>query len=297
MILALTASAASAAPTPVSSCGTLDSPGAYALSSDLATFDASCIDIAASDVRLDLAGHAITCTGAGFAGSCQTAAFGPTGVTVASGRSGVAVIGPGRLSGFDNGVAVFDSDALVKGVTVAGPLPCDPASCERPVSNAILVRGRSSVNVSGNEVSGYQRGVRLFITDCAGTCVVNGNRAYDNSCNGIALEEATGFTVTRNIVFANGSDACFPTAGIGLAQASGNLIANNDVSRNHVFGLGVAPETNGNAFVNNTALDNALADLRAFPGTSNFWNDNNRCETESGRCPRASATQGNRDGE
>jgi hypothetical protein len=45
------APAASAAPTLVSSCQTLASPGSYALSTDLAAVDATCIEITASDVQ------------------------------------------------------------------------------------------------------------------------------------------------------------------------------------------------------------------------------------------------------
>jgi hypothetical protein len=63
--------AASASPIGVSSCQTLASPGAYALTSDVTAVDSTCIDITASDVTLDLAGHTMTCTGSGFEGSCQ----------------------------------------------------------------------------------------------------------------------------------------------------------------------------------------------------------------------------------
>src|SRR5688572_11930746 len=61
--LALMAPAAAAAAAPVSSCQTIAGPGAYALTADLATVDATCIEITASDVKLDLAGHTIACTG------------------------------------------------------------------------------------------------------------------------------------------------------------------------------------------------------------------------------------------
>jgi hypothetical protein len=70
----LVAPPASAAPTPVGSCQTLDSPGLYALKADLAAVDSTCIEITASDVTLDLTGHTMTCTGSGFASSCQVAA-------------------------------------------------------------------------------------------------------------------------------------------------------------------------------------------------------------------------------
>jgi len=57
--LAALAPAAAADLTPVASCQALDSPGDYTLTADLTAVDATCIEITASDVTLDLAGHTI----------------------------------------------------------------------------------------------------------------------------------------------------------------------------------------------------------------------------------------------
>jgi parallel beta-helix repeat protein len=78
-----------------------------------------------------------------------------------------------------------------------------------------------------------------------------------------------------------GIDSAHP----GLDESSDNVIANNNASDNSAFGIGVAPDTNGNTFIANTARRNAFVDLRAFDGTENLWNDNNRCNTESGAVP------------
>jgi len=284
--LALMAPAASAAPAPVSTCQTLGAPGAYALTADIAVVDASCISITASDVRLDLAGHTISCTGSGFSGSCQVDAFGSTGVLVASSVSDVSVMGPGTIAGFDNGVVIQDSNALVQGITVTGPGGCDPASCSRPISNGIMAIGLSGVNLLGNDVSNYALGLRLLSVQCPGgaaACVLIGNTAQDNNCLGIQLSNSTGYTLTQNVARGNGSTPCFPTAGIGLG--TGNTVTNNDSSNNFGFGIAAGPGQNGNIIVNNTARGNTVADLRAFPGTSNIWNDNNRCNTQSGAVP------------
>jgi len=55
--LAALAPAATADVTPVASCQALDSPRAYTLTADLTAVDATCIEITASDVTLNLAGH------------------------------------------------------------------------------------------------------------------------------------------------------------------------------------------------------------------------------------------------
>src|SRR4029453_2469910 len=100
-------------------------PGAYALAADIAVDDVTCIEITASNVTLDLAGHALSCTGSGFAGSCQVPEFASRGVSVAPELTGITGKGPGTIMGFDNGVVVEGSNAYVKGLTIAGP-PCDP---------------------------------------------------------------------------------------------------------------------------------------------------------------------------
>ena len=59
---------ASAAPETVSSCGTIDQPGQYVLTSDLSASGEDCLDVTASDVTLDGNGHTI----AGGGGSAKT---------------------------------------------------------------------------------------------------------------------------------------------------------------------------------------------------------------------------------
>src|SRR4029453_157874 len=97
--------------------------GAYALAADIAVVDTTCIEITASNVTLDLAGHTLSCTGSGFAGSCQGPEFTSRGVTIAPQLTGITLKGPGTIPGFDNGVVITGSNAHVKGLTIAGP-PC-----------------------------------------------------------------------------------------------------------------------------------------------------------------------------
>jgi parallel beta-helix repeat protein len=149
------------------------------------------------------------------------------------------------------------------------------------------------VTLSQNQVNNHARGISLLGAQCTGAagCVLNDNRLRDNFgqnvCLGIQLAEVTGYTMIGNVAVSNGGPpACFPSAGIALADgSSGNVATRNDSSHNRGFGIAVGPETSGNLFTNNTALTNTVADLRAFPGTENRWLDNNRCNTESGVVP------------
>lgn len=315
--LAIAAGAPAATPMPVSSCQTLSAPGAYTLTTDLAASDATCIEITASDVKLDLAGHTMTCTGSGFAGSCQVTAFTSHGVYIPRDLhlTDVVVKGPGTITGFDNGVTIVGSDALVKGLTISGPA-CDPSDCDRPLSNGIAIPGTligdptqgivdlgpANVTLSGNRVSNYARGISLIGSQCTGAagCVLNDNVVQDNfgqiACLGIFIDAVTGYTITGTVATSNGlfPAACFPPAGgISLAEGStGNVVTRNDASNNRGFGITVGPGTDGNLFTNNTARGNTLADLRAFPGTNNTWLDNNRCNTESGAVPSSVCNPG-----
>src|SRR5215203_3562566 len=85
----------------------------------------------------------MTCTGSGFEGSCQVpGAFTAHGVYVPPdlNLTGVVVKGPGTTKGFDNGVSIVGSDALVKGITITGPA-CDPERL-RPAAQQRDRRGR-----------------------------------------------------------------------------------------------------------------------------------------------------------
>lgn len=294
VVLALMAPMTWAAPISVSSCQTLGAAGAYELTADVAAVDATCLEITASDVKLDLAGHTISCTGSGFGGSCQVpAAAVNVGVVIAPNLTGVAVMGPGTISGFDTGVAIRDSNALIVGITFTGP-PCDPAACSRPFSTGIIALGRSAVNLSRNDVSNHAFGLRIDGVECAGdaaACVLSRNTVHDNSCQGILLVATTGYTLTRNVARSNGVIACFPRGGITLVFGStANTVTSNNSSANGGFGIRtgfgnrIGPDTSGNHILNNTARGNTLGDLSEVDG-ANSWNDNNRCNTENGTVP------------
>jgi mannose-6-phosphate isomerase-like protein (cupin superfamily) len=297
-------SVAFAAPKSVASCQALDQPGTYELAADVSTIDTTCIEITASDVQLDLAGHTMSCAGSGFAGSCQVAAFGvAAGVEVVPGLTGVKVRGPGLITGFDDGVEIVGSDVQVKDLTITGPV-CASSDCSRPVSQGLIVLGRLvdgipqsgpvDVSLSGNSISGFARGIGLLGTQCPlgdSECVLSGNQVEGSTgeqiCIGINLAATTGYTLVRNVARANGSPPpCFPPTGITLnAGSTNNTVAKNDSSNNNGFGISAGPGTSGNTFVNNTARANAMIDLQGFPGTTNLWSDNNRCNTGGGAVP------------
>jgi parallel beta-helix repeat protein len=301
--VALLPSFASAAPTPVSGCRTLDTAGTYALATDISVADTTCIEIVASNVTFDLAGHTLSCTGSGFAGSCQVPEFASRGVSVAPGLTGITLTGPGTISGFDNGIVISASNVHISRLAITAPA-CGATDCSRPTSHGILGLETLGFNLFGNSVRNYFYGLRLIGARCTGTdagCVINDNTVRDSTHWGILVDESTGYTVTQNVVRSNGTIAMFELShagGIALGNGGvGQTIARNDASDNIGWGIGLAPTANDNVIVKNTARGNQAggarsgigdfeaADLLAFPGTTNTWNDNNRCHVEGGAVP------------
>ena len=223
-------------------------PGAYALSADLAAVDETCVEITASDVQLDLAGHTMSCTGSGFAGSCQVPAFDTgKGIRIVPGLTYVEVKGPSVITGFDNGVEIESSDGQINGLTITGPA-CEPEGCSRPNSEGIIALGRVvdgvaqsgpvDVTLLGNSVSGYARGIGLLGAECrAGSseCVLNGNRIEGSTgaqtCSAINLFATVGYTVVRNVARGNGSPPASPAAGSYLGPGAPETPSSRTIPR------------------------------------------------------------------
>lgn len=285
--------------TSVTSCGPISAPGAYQVNADITSVFMTCIQITASDVTLFLNQHTISCVGP-FLGSCQVFGPGPIGIDVGTGVTGVAVMGPGVVTGFDTGIHVSSSNALIKRVEVTGPECLSPFTCLRPDSVGIEVEGVSGVNLLQNTVHNFADGIHLDDVTCPGgsaSCVLNDNASFDNfsipiPCHGITLNHTTGYTLTRNIAHNNGENG-FENAGIYVVNGStGNTITNNNSSNNLGFGIAASGAgTSGNNFVNNVALGNTFipgvyGDLGEVDGAGpNMWNNNNTCNTEVGTVP------------
>ena len=294
-------------PTPLAACGPITASGNFQVIGPITSAAATCFTITASGVTLDLNGKTLSCTNPlGFSGSCQVFGHGPIGIDIGPGVTDVAVRGPGTISGFDTGIRVASSNALVKAVTVTapgGPGVCTPGACPRPDSIGIEVTGASGVNLLGNNVSHFADGIEMIGVTCPGglaSCVLNANAVHDNfsdpiACHGITLLRTAGYTLTRNTVFANGENG-FQNAGIYLVGpgTTGNTVTNNNSSNNLGFGIAASgvfgTPVSENNIVNNIAKGNTAvfgyADLGEVSGAGpNTWNKNNVCNTEVGTVP------------
>jgi hypothetical protein len=169
---------AAAAPTPISACGSIKSPGSYILDRDLTAGAGNCIEIMADRVTLDLNGHTITGFGHGIG----------TGIVNVGNVSG-SVVRNGTVANFENGVYLSASGTGYASAIVEKIRVLDTATW------GIYVKGGAILD------SLVSRGGYHGIAGGRGT-LIRGNVVTEAKNYGIYAEH--GSTVTGNILYANG---------------------------------------------------------------------------------------------
>jgi parallel beta-helix repeat protein len=244
LALVATPTVAQAKPSAAIACGAVLT-SSIVLTRDLTNCPGDGLVVGADGITVDLGGHAVSGDGAQGTSSIDA------GVRV-TGRHGVTVRN-GKVSAFDRGVAVTDSDHVrVERITGSG----------MPRSGILLVNSTYSV-ITGNSLSGNDGGVYLW-TDSSHN-LVTGNHAWGNE-QGITVDGARDNTVAANLVERN--------AGNIILIGDRNLITGNAV-KNAVgcgdeCGYGISLESgSGNRIVSNLVSGNLLDGIRI----SNFFPD------------------------
>jgi len=214
----------------VTVCGqNLNLAGQYVLDNDLDCSGtlASGVDITASNVVLDLAGHTIAST------DCDlTKDMG--GIFVHGGLSGVKIDG-GRVQGFNDGIVINLSTSQVSGMTVTG-------AC---VFGIAISGPNNRVDTSVVSLSGADG---IGIGSASGTHIVF-NDISDNARVGVDISNfSNGNFVENNIINRNGIGAG-EQGGVAIFNGTNNLVANNAVNNNF---NGIEVESPGNTVRNNT---------------------------------------------
>jgi parallel beta-helix repeat protein len=116
--------------------------------------------------------------------------------------------------------------------------------------------------------------------------IIEHNKAFGFSLDGVSLNRTTGATVRHNQLDLN-------RHGVRLQDADGSTITNNDARRNRGDGLRAEQQSTGNTLRHNIVLDNLEHDCHddtvgpGTAGTANFWIDNKgRTENRPGLCIR-----------
>ena len=259
-ILCLAASPASEslaqAPTPISACGTISTPGNYMLTADLQT-GGHCFVIAASSVGIDLNNHTIS--GAGTSGS--------SAITDGGVDEGPLVIVNGKIKGFYDGILLYGSSHvtidkvdssgnLEDGIYIVGGLnTVTNTTVSNNGGDGLRVRGAtnliSKVTATGNKTDGIlSEGGSTLVTDCTATS------------NGSGIEADGGSNFLTNLkVMRNGS-------GIDAFGGSNSLI-NSVVTHNSGHGFSSADDHN--VVDGSNVSDNGNVGI-LLPGSNNLVN-------------------------
>ena len=274
-----TIAAALAAPIsvdPANGCGqTLGAPGEYVLEGDLACSGAvSGIIINSSNVVLHLAGHTIsnaTCDlNVTFAGVYVSG----------SGVTGVQIDG-GTIVGFNDGIILFASSSLVKGITVADACTFGIALAgqDNRLETNIVTGNRidgiglaqaTRTSVSSNDISGNGR-LGVGISNFSNDNVVQDNVMHGNGTlegGAVAVFNGTNNTIRRNAANNN-------VNGIAI-DSPGNIVLDNTVNGSDQTGIAISAIGNASVVRRNTVLGSGVADLSDGSAGcgGNVWRNN-----------------------
>jgi len=273
------------AATPISCGMVIHTPGQYHLSSDLVCD--SGVKVAANDVYINMNGHALTGPGAG------------SGITTSDGHDCVPISGlnitGGTIKGFGSGIVLCESiNAHVSAMTLTG----NDTGIRLFYSNGNQINGNDISDNGGDGLSGY--GVSLTNSHGNGfnSNKVNGNSSTNAPCGGFYITGSYNNSITSNDISANGSvhngfgillreSSKGNTVrantvngntsyGIGVHNASNNIIQDNTVQDNEEVGIRISGRSTNNTVQSNTALENGDLDLSdSHPDcANNTWKRN-----------------------
>jgi parallel beta-helix repeat protein len=225
-------------PTPVSECTTIDTPGSYELAGDISNSATSpCIEVTASDVVFDGAGHEID--GVGNGTGVQVAGTGTlsnvtvrnlrvtdweTGVRYATVSDGVVDSVNASGNGATGIVFSKTTASTVRDATVTGNedgirLVGSADNVVRALDSAananrgVVVRSRSPNNtLAGSAVSDNRVGIAIE-TASPDTTVVD-STVTGSTTDGVAIEDADG-THLENVTVLGSGDWALTQAGVG----------------------------------------------------------------------------------
>lgn len=241
-------------PTPIDSCTTLSSPGAYELTRNLENRNAgACIRITASNVTLDGNGHRIDGVSAFGSGGVivgaldtRTQNVSVSNLTVTDWDDGIRYLNVtrGRVEGATTannrvGLAVLNGSSVTVSNTTAAANEVYGISVTRDSRRVLLTNNTARANtLFGFHLVGV------------GGNILEDNRAAANEY-GIALIDADRNTLVGNNASLN------RIAGIWLAASDRNEVLGNYIS-NRFYGIYLGDRSTRNLIANNTARANAV---------------------------------------
>jgi hypothetical protein len=185
---------ASAASTPVSSCGTLSQAGNYVLTKNL-TAIGDCLVIAAPNVAIDLNGKTVTGSGSGF------------GITDDGGVRNFSIIANGKIHNFNTGIFLGNSgEGTISNVDSSKNIGdgifidecCNTLDAVTASNNGgigIEIQSDDS-SLSNIQANGNAEG-GISISECCNTLV--GSTVTNNNNTGVSMEGCCSFVISSKI--------------------------------------------------------------------------------------------------
>ena len=247
--LAGSAPARAAAPTPVNACGTLSTPGNFALTKNL-TASGDCLILTSNNINIDLAGHTISGDG--------------TGRGIGGNNVLNIVINDGKIKNFATGISLTLSgcctgDNTIQNMNVSnntgGGILID--GCCDTISNIIAnnnggigLKNRLCCSTVTNVVTNSNGGDGMDLLDCCyvvenstangnhgsgifsdGCCsAINDTLASNNHADGLDLEGCCS-TAVSDVTNGNGNDGVFFSGCCGDSRGN-NIAANSTANKN-----------------------------------------------------------------
>ena len=199
---------AAAAPTEISSCQTIFSPGSYVVTQNLSNPSADCLLLEADQVTIDLNGFVVSGAGSGIASAGGATRF-------------LTAIRNGTVTGSANGIGLASGRAtMVERVRARGGSGWAILLNEEAiVKDCIAVDGNNGIQVGGSSVvvgniASDNSGTGIL---AGGTSVLRENTASHNGGHGLVAGEAS--TLTGNTASSNG--------GVGIQVTCRSAIIGN----------------------------------------------------------------------
>src|SRR5439155_7447891 len=159
----------------------------------------------------------------------------------------IAIDGSGPLVTIDgsqtsgNGFVSLATIATIRHLTIKGFL------------NAIVVgnetRSFRQIDIDGNNITANERGIRFL----GGDGIVRNNVITANTRSGLFVDDTVNLAVTNNHVLDNGA------SGMYFARfASGVTISDNEIARNHDFGIAIDPAASTVSVIGNSIHDDGI---------------------------------------
>jgi hypothetical protein len=112
----------------------------------------------------------------------------------------------------------------------------------------------------------------------------NGGSGFGFGNLGILLRSSSDNHIRSNVVTRNGDGDNNLDGGLQLSDppTTGNLVVENQVNEdNNPYGVRTDESATDNYIVNNQMLFNTEVDAYSDPALENYWNENNRCLTQT----------------